>query len=165
MEVWRDVVPSEVNPKLLLRTLARGTTIVGQMLDAIADRRRVPLKTAWITAVGRAFWGLVEISVPRSSWRLVANYWQYVLLLTAVILVVGGMITGQAGVAVFGWVLVGSSVVLATLRWALKSFMQGHRPLLLFASVMIFALAFLAAAGGWQVYQWASHCTNAEPTG
>ena len=64
------------------------------------------------------------------------------------------MVTGQAGVAVFGWVLVGGSVVLATLRWALKSFMQGRRPLLVFASVMIFVLALLVAAGGWQVYQW-----------
>jgi patatin-related protein len=154
MKIWRDVVPSEVNPQLLLTTLARGTAIVGQMLDAIADRRRIPAKTAWITAVGRAFWGLVEISVPRSAWRLLANYWQYLLLLIAVILVLGGMVTGQAGVAVFGWVLVGGSVVLATLRWALKSFMQGRRPLLVFASVMIFVLALLVAAGGWQVYQW-----------
>jgi patatin-related protein len=154
MQVWRDVVPGEVKPELLLKTLARGTAIIGRMLDAIADRRKIPAKTAWITAIGRALWGVVEISVPRSAWKLLADYWQYLVLLIAVLLVVGGMLTGQAGLAVFGWVLIGGSVVLATLRWALSSFMRGRSPLVFLASVAIFVLALLAAVGGWQVYKW-----------
>jgi patatin-related protein len=154
IEIWRDIVPREMNPELLLKTLVRGTAIIGRMLDGIADRRRIPVKTAWITAIGRALWGLVEISVPQSPWWRLADYWQYLLLLIAVLLVIGGMLTGQADIAVFGWVLIGGSAVLVTLRWALKSFMHGRRPLLFFASVIIFVLALLAAAGGWQVYQW-----------
>jgi Protein of unknown function (DUF3376) len=39
-------------------------------------------------------------------------------------------------------------IISALLRWALKSFMQGRRPFLFFASVMIFVLALLAAPGG-----------------
>jgi hypothetical protein len=154
MKIWRDVVPKEVDRELLLKTLARGTAIVGRMLDVIADRRKIPARTGWITAIGRALWGLVEISVPPSPWWRLANYWQYLLLLIAVLLVIGGMLTGQAGIAVFGWVLIGGSVVLATLRWALKSFMQGRRLLVFFASVIIVVLVLLAAVGGWQLYQW-----------
>ena len=116
--------------------------------------RKIPARTGWITAIGRALWGLVEISVPPSPWWRLANYWQYLLLLIAVLLVIGGMLTGQAGIAVFGWVLIGGSVVLATLRWALKSFMQGRRLLVFFASVIIVVLVLLAAVGGWQLYQW-----------
>jgi Protein of unknown function (DUF3376) len=39
MEVWQDVVPREMNRRSELQTLARGTTILGKILETIAARR------------------------------------------------------------------------------------------------------------------------------
>jgi patatin-related protein len=154
MRIWRDVVPSEMNPVLLMKTLARGSEIIGRMLETISARQELPAQASWITNAGRAFWGVVEISVPRSPGKLLGTYWQSLLFLIAGILIAAGLISGQAGVSSVGWACFAIAVALFTLRRALGSFMRGRSAWRFIRALAIVVLTAIFAIGGWRVYDW-----------
>lgn len=154
MAVWGDTVPVEPSRSLLMRTLARGTEITGRILEGISQQKGVARKqAAWITNVGRALWGLVEISVPRTFWELIGKYWQSLLLLIAIILLIAGLISGQKGVAGVGWSLMGIAVALFFIRTLLGSWMRGRNPLGFVRGFLILVILGLTALGGYRLYQ------------
>jgi hypothetical protein len=160
MEVWQDVVPTAMNRRSELETLARGSTIIGQMLQTIADKRNLAVKASWITNAGRAFWGVVEISVPRSAFRLLGTYWQSLLFLISAILIVAGVFSSQAGVASVGWSLFALALLLFTLRTILASHMRGGQALRAIAGILGLAVVVLAAVGAFQTYHWIVNFTT-----
>jgi len=154
MEVWQDVVPKEMNRRSELEVLARGTTILGKMLETIAAQRNLPVNARWLTNAGRTFWGVVEISVPRTALRHLGTYWQSLLLLIAVLLIAAGALSSQPGVAGVGWSLFAISVVLFTLRTALGSYIRGGNALGVLVSIVSLVLLVLLGVGVWQSYHW-----------
>jgi hypothetical protein len=163
MDVWRDTVPSEAKRTLLARTLARATEITGRILESIANEKGIGKKQAsWIVNVGRALWGLVEISVPRSIFQLLGKYWMSLLGLVAVILVVAGIIGGQSGVGRIGWSLLGIAVVLFIVRALLSSWMRGGRSLLKFIGGVLMLIVFLLLLLGGHTAYKLYHCDLAQ---
>lgn len=92
-----------VNPHLhretAVRNLARSTRVVGGMLEGMAAAYRAdPRPFAWVTRLGRVFWGLVEVAVPGSFWNLLFRHWLKLLYLFGVLMVVAGALFLNPGV-------------------------------------------------------------------
>jgi patatin-related protein len=161
MEVWQDVVPAAMNRRSEVETLARSTTIIGKILENISSQRNLPLKASWLTNAGRAFWGIVEISVPRSAFRLLGTYWQSLLFLISAILIIAGFLS--SGVAGVGWSLFALASLLFTLRTILGSYMRGGGALRTIAGVLVLVLLLLLGVGVWQTHQWIVDLTSVSP--
>jgi len=156
MDVWKKIVPSEPKRTLVARSLARATEITGHILEAISNEKGVGKKqAAWITNAGRALWGMVEISVPRSIFELLGKYWLSLLSLVAAVLLVAGLIGGQKGVTGTGWALLGIVLVLSVFRALLSSWMRGGRTLWGFIQGLLLLIVFLLLLlGGHTAYKF-----------
>jgi len=63
---YRETLDRKPQPEGAARALARGTQVVGKMLEGIARKREIDTKRiAILTRMGRLLWGLVEVAVPR----------------------------------------------------------------------------------------------------
>jgi predicted acylesterase/phospholipase RssA len=161
METWQSVVPSEPDPRAMLDALARGTEITGRILEAIAKKHGLPGWGRYLVIAGRVFWGLVEISVPRSLPSLLARYWLSLLLLIAIVLIVAGLF-GAPGVTAVGWILLALVLAIEIARFTLSRFLLGRRwlgPLvLLLSGLVLIGIGY----GGWRLYEWGLHNGQAE---
>jgi patatin-related protein len=156
MMLWMSVVPERMDPTSMVRSLARGTEIIGHMLEAIAGSSRLSAQAAWVTNAGRAFWGVVELSVPRSGPRILGRYWQSLLMLIALLLIVAGLIGGQAAVSGVGWGCLAIALALFMLRNALGTFMRGRNVLRAARGVIVLVLIVVFAIGAMTTYHFAS---------
>jgi len=155
IQVWQDVVPREMNRRSQLESTARGTAIVGKILETIATQRNLPTNgPRWLTSVARAFWGVVEISVPRSALRHLGTYWQSLLLLISLLLIVAGAFSSQPGVAGVGWSLFAITTVVFVLRTALGSYIRAGNALRVLGSILALILLIFLGIGIWQSYDW-----------
>jgi hypothetical protein len=146
MSLWSMLLTAEPNRIVLMRTLSRGATIAGQMLDGIAAGSQLSVAGKWLAGAGRALWALVEISVPHHWATLLGRYWQSLLLLISIILIAAGLVATQPSV---GWAVLGLSVLLVALRTILWDFMSGSRfRAAVGALVIVLVLAVL--------YRWAN---------
>jgi len=60
-------VRSKLDAESTVKTAARATTVIGKMLEGLSSSRNVSAKPSlWIARLGRIFWALVEVAVPRS---------------------------------------------------------------------------------------------------
>jgi len=154
MSLWQRVVPAEPDRVMLMRALSRGTTITGRMLDGIAQAPQLKAPAKWLTTAGRALWALVEISVPRHWATLLGRYWQSLLLLISIIMILAGLLSSQPAVSGFGWALLAFAVFLMVVRTLLWEFMRRGRVRgVLRVVIAVFAAVILFAAG-LQLYQW-----------
>jgi patatin-related protein len=148
-EIYRDP-----DRELTLRSLARATRIIGQMLEDVADQYSVGQKwAAWVTRLGRLFWGLVEISVPRGLLTLLARYWQQLLLMLAILLIAGGAAFTEPGARNVGWGLLALIAAVGSARRLLGDYMRNRTGFLRFLLVLGVFVVFLFAANG--VWRWA----------
>jgi hypothetical protein len=158
MSLWQMLMPAEPDRVMLMRTLARGTTIVGRMLDGIAGSSQLstPAKTPakLLAKAGWALWALVEISVPRHWSTLLGKYWQSLLLLISIILIVAGLVTAQPAVSAFGWAALGFAVLLFVLRTILWDFMRAGKVRAALGGLAILIAAGVVFVGGLQIYKW-----------
>jgi patatin-related protein len=160
MEVWQDVIPTAMNRRSEVETLARSATITGKMLETISAEKNLPLKASWLTNAGRILWGVVEISAPRSGLSLVGTYWQSLLFLISVILIAAGFLASQPGVAGVGWSLFAIAILIFTLRTILGSYMRGGRALRAIAGICALVLLLLLGVGVWQTHRWVVDLTS-----
>ncbi|MGA2831659.1 MAG: hypothetical protein ABSE55_01180 [Terracidiphilus sp.] len=109
------------DPESTLRNAARATTILGKMLEDMADKsaKKVSKPARLITNFGLLGYGLVEISVPRSIWSHIASYWlQLLTLIGAAMFALGLFFRTEdtwkigLGVLVFVWLISGLRDVL-----------------------------------------------------
>lgn len=91
-------------PEETLRSVARATTVVGQMLEGLSDKYGCGKKyAAFVARFGRVGWGLVEVSVPQSISNLLFRHWLFLLYLVEVFLILGGILFEAEGVKNLGW--------------------------------------------------------------
>lgn len=103
LEYFRDgyEVNRELDPQAALGALARGSRVVGHMLEGITERHtQEGQRVRWLTRAATWFWGLVQVAVPRSLPALVFDHWLGLFYTFAVLLVLVGVV---AGGEVLGW--------------------------------------------------------------
>jgi hypothetical protein len=154
MSLWRMMTPAEPNRVLLMRTLARGTTIVGRMLDGIVGGSQLSVAGKWITSIGRALWGLVEISVPRRWLGLLWRYWNSLFLLIAIMLIAAGLVTALPAISGFGRALLAFTGLVLVLRTILWDFMRAGRWRAALAGIAIVISAGIFLFGLWEFVPW-----------
>lgn len=81
---------SKLEPESSLRSAARATTVVGKILESMSTKRGVSSKySMWIVRLGRIFWALVEVAVPRSFPDLIFRHWLKLVYFLEVLLIAG----------------------------------------------------------------------------
>lgn len=153
----RYEVNRALNPKTVVRTLARATQVVGLVGEHIADEYRVSGRpAAWVARLGRVFWGLIEVAVPRSIPALIFGHWLRLLYLFEALLIVGGIIFGGDEVQRFGIVALFATGALHLITALLADFMRGRvrllRTVTALIALLLIALALLGGYGAWQAY-------------
>jgi hypothetical protein len=84
---------SRMEPRSTLESAARVTTVVGEMLSDISAKGHLSNKyTGWLARLGRIFWGLIEVAVPRSIPHLLFHHWIKLLYLTELVMAAVGTV-------------------------------------------------------------------------
>jgi hypothetical protein len=111
-------------------SLARGTTIVGRMLEGQSDQYgAVGQKYAkWVTNFGNVCWYIVELSVPRSLGDIFLRYWLKLATVVAVVFLLLGALTRATVESQTGLVLLSLVILLSLVRTYLRRFMLKLRP-------------------------------------
>jgi hypothetical protein len=141
-----------------VRSLARATQVTGQILEDVSEDYSIGKKpAAWVTRLGRLFWGLVEVSVPRGIPNLFARHWQRLLLLFLVLMIIGGVMFGESGVRNVGWGVLGLIVVIGSARRLLGDYIRHRKGFkrLLQVLVLLVLLTFVANGLWYADEAWA----------
>jgi patatin-related protein len=130
LDYFRDryEVDRAFDPQRTLRLLARSTQIVGAMLEGLARRYQVNEQfAAWVTRIGRLFWGIVEVAMPRSTWSLFTHNLLNLLLLMEILLLVGGTLLGNREVQQFALIALAATITFRLGVVLLGQYMQSRR--------------------------------------
>jgi hypothetical protein len=143
-------VNPNLSPQTTLKTLSRSTRVVGEILEDVADDYgKIGQRPAtWMARFGRVFWGLVEVSIPRSIQGEFFRYWLVILYLFEALLIAVGTIFVREQVQALGVVALGATAVIHFSTLLLRDYMVGKSTwlrILIVASV--FALLFFAVVG------------------
>jgi len=151
---YRETLDRKPQPEGAARALARGTQVVGKMLEGIARKREIDTKRiAILTRMGRLLWGLVEVAVPRRLPELLFHYWVQLIYAFAAIMIVAGFFTTGPDVTKAGWIVLGGTLAVHLAAGLLNDYMR-HRTGLLKA-VKIAAVGIilvLAVVGAWHLW-------------
>jgi len=134
----------------MVLNVARATTVVGDVLDNIAQQRGTPghQAAAWLARAGSLLWGLVEISVPHSWAHLVFRHWLTLLYLFEAFLIIGGLVFNAAAVEKLGLLTLGVTVAFSLGVVLTGEFLRGQRRWLRRLLVVLgLVLLILAAIG------------------
>jgi hypothetical protein len=151
-EVRRDL-----EPKLMLRSIARSTQVIGKMFEDMADQHQLEGKRlAWIARMGQFFWGLVEVAVPGSTMNLLFLHWLKILYAFEVFLIVGSILVGaDSKITHFGWTILGLTATLNVIVLLLGDYIRGKRRWLRATFVAaIAAVVFLTVLGFGELAGW-----------
>ncbi len=142
-------------PEPALRSAARATEVVGQLLEDLADTYNtsggIKRWIGMVTWLGRLFWGLVEVSVPQSAWNLLFRHWLSLLVAFELFLIVGGLILSREGASQFGWTALGITVGLYLFQYILGGILAGRSRRVL-KTVGVLLVGGLAVYGGWELW-------------
>jgi hypothetical protein len=127
------------------------------MLEDIANGYREVERrpAAWLARCGRLFWGLVEVTVPRSLPSEIFRYWLILLYFFESCLIAAGTIFVKPQVQLLGFITlsVTTAVHLGTLL--LRDYMLGRRAWLrVLVTVLVIAILIL----GWSEQTRCSIC-------
>ncbi len=126
----------EINPMTASLALSRAARVAGEMFRDIAEQHsRGRRLAAWGARLGRAFSGLVEVSVPGRLGNWIFRRWLVLLYAFEAFLVLAGLLL-SAEVYRLGLITLGITAVLHVSTLALGDFMHGKR---WYLSVPIFA--------------------------
>ena len=115
------------DPVRAARTLTRGTTIVGLMLEDLGEQQPAGKRFGrWVIRVGQIGWGIVELAAPRSLGEVLFQYWVWLIYALALAMILIGALTDATGVgrvgAIVGTIaLAGHALVLALRKWMIGS--------------------------------------------
>jgi patatin-related protein len=136
-------VNRKLDPKPLLRSVARSTQVIGKILDDIAKQHKVENKALlWITRAGQIFWGLVEVAVPGSIANLVLFHWLKLLYVLEILLIAATFLIGGPDLKRFAWNAFGLTIAINLAVLLLRDYMRGKKAVL-HTIVVALALVFL----------------------
>ncbi|HKY45223.1 MAG TPA: patatin-like protein [Pyrinomonadaceae bacterium] len=150
-------VNRDLDPKIMLRSIARSTQVIGKMFEDMANQHQFEGKRlAWIARMGQFFWGLVEVAVPGSLLNLLFFHWLKILYAFEIFLIVGSiLLNASKEITNFGWLALGLTAALNVIVLLLGDYIRGKgkwwRFLLLLVGV---ALLFLATIGLSELLGW-----------
>jgi patatin-related protein len=121
-------VDRAVNSLAALRAMSRSSRVFGRLLEGIADRHGVSAApAAWLTRASSIFWGLVEVSVPRSFYDLVFRYWLQLVYVFDILMILGGTVFVERSVQRFGLVLLGLTIAVHVAVLAIRDVIRRRR--------------------------------------
>jgi patatin-related protein len=157
-------VRSKLDPESTVRTAARATTVIGKMLEGLSSKRNASTKPAlWIARLGRIFWALVEVAVPRSFAELFFHHWLKLIYFLEALMIVGSTLLVAPGAQRFAITAFGITaaihlavVILSDLiqdrnRWATLAKTIGT--LILVTLIVVGGLAISAMLGADQLWE------------
>jgi hypothetical protein len=114
-----------LEPHRILTDAGRSVAIVGDLLGLLSDQYFKAGKkyASMLTASGRVFWGIVELSVPGSIGFYLMRHWLKLATTLAVLMIVLGVFFGGTALAPFGWKLLAVIIGVAILRRILYGYM------------------------------------------
>lgn len=114
------------DPHGVLQDLARGVSVVGRLLNGLADQYAVARKNiaSMITIAGAVLWGIVEISVPESELFYLSRYWIKLIAFLGLLIIVLGAITNTKGMPSIGVDLIVGVYLVCVLSRQLHRFMN-----------------------------------------
>ncbi len=120
-----------LDPAGSLRSVGRSTTIIGRMLDDLADRRARAARplAVWVTRLGRTFAAMVELATPGSFARIGGAQVVALLYLAELLLLGGGYVLGQREAVVLAAKLLALTLGAHTLVTLLALFIRAPRGL------------------------------------
>lgn len=143
---------SRLNAQATLRTAARATTVVGKMFQDLAEQYKVSGKSfAVIARCGQIFWGLVEVSVPRTIPHLLFRYWLKLLYLLELLLIIFSTLLISPDVQKFAFLLFALTVSIHSAVWILESLITSSKAwlsILKALAITICAVLLIAGALG-----------------
>jgi len=150
-------VNRDLDPKLMLRSIARSTQVIGKMFEDMANQRQMEGKRlAWIARFGQFFWGLVEVAIPGSLMNLFFHHWLKVIYAFEVFLIVASiLLNADSAITKLGWTTLGLTVTLNIVVLLLGDYIRGRgrwlRGLMVFviAAVLFFAVLGFGEIVGW----------------
>jgi len=168
---------SKLDPESTIKTAARATTVIGKMLEGLSSSRNVSSKPSlWIARLGRIFWALVEVAVPRSFAELFFHHWLKLIYFLEALMIVGSTLLLADGaqrfaITAFGLtaaihlaVVILSDLIQSRNRWAKLGKTIGIVILVVLIAAGVFAIsAFLGSdklwntmseARGWIAASW-----------
>jgi hypothetical protein len=141
---------TEAEPHALLRDAARSTTVIGKLLEGLADEYNGTGKkiAGGITTGGRIFWGLVEVSVPDSVLFYLVRNWIWILELLAVLIIGLGILAGAPAMWSIGIAMLVMVFILYQVRHAFHGYMfSGKLPLNALKLLAAGVVGFLIVVG------------------
>lgn len=144
-------VNRELDPQAALGALARGSRVVGHMLEGITERHsREGRRVRWLTRAASWFWGLVQVAIPRSLPALLFDHWLGLFYTLAVLLVGVGVF---AGGEVMGWGvrILGAALAVHAVVLVFRDYMRhrGKAVAVLTGLGVVVLLGLLAAGAAW----------------
>src|SRR5678816_981935 len=143
-------VRSKLDAESAVKTAARATTVIGKMLEGLSSSRNVSTKPSlWIARLGRIFWALVEVAVPRSFPELFFRHSLKLIYFLEALMIVGSTLllasdAQRFAITAFGItaaihlaVVILSDLIQSRKRWEKKK-----------KTVGIVILVIMIAAGG-----------------
>ncbi len=158
-------VQRELEPKLMLRSIARSTQVIGKMFEDMADQHQLEGKRlAWIARMGQFFWGLVEVAVPGSTLNLLFLHWLKILYAFEVFLIAASiLVNADPKVTHFGWTILALTATLNVIVLLLGDYIRGKGKWLRATIVAaVAAVLFLTVLGFGELAGWklAERVTN-----
>ncbi len=141
---------SKLDPESTAKTAARATTVIGKMLEGLSSSRNASTKPAlWITRLGRIFWALVEVAVPRSFAELFFHHWLKLIYFLEALMIVGSTLLLAPGAQRFAITAFGITAAVHLAVVILSDLIQSrNRWATLAKTIGIVILVILVAVGG-----------------
>ncbi|HEX5703020.1 MAG TPA: patatin-like protein [Pyrinomonadaceae bacterium] len=143
-------VNRKLEPKPLLRSIARATQVTGKIFDDVAQSNQVDSKSIrWIARAGQIFSGLVEVAVPESTAARLFRHWLKLLYAFEILMLfLATFVLSTPGVASFAWNLLALTLATHFAVFLLRDLMRGkNRWLGVGAAVVFAAIVFFAFVG------------------
>jgi patatin-related protein len=149
-------VNRDLDPKIVLRSIARSTQVIGKMFEDMANQHQLEGRgLAWISRLGQFFWGLVEVAVPGSLLNLLFFHWLKIVYAFEIFLIVASILLGQKDVTRFGWTALALTAALNLIVLLLGDYIRGRgRWWRLLLVVFAVALLFFATIGFGEIFGW-----------
>jgi hypothetical protein len=141
---------SKWDPESTVKIAARATTVIGKMLEGLSSSRGASTKPAlWIARLGRIFWALVEVAVPRSFAELFFHHWLKLIYFLEALMIVGSTLLVAPGAQKFAITAFGITAAVHLGVVILSDLIQSrNRWATLAKTIVIVILVTLIAVGG-----------------